>query len=299
MSGLTGIVPILLTPFDSNFDVDFGSLRIEVDATLNTGVSGIGIAIGSEIFKLTPKERREVLRAVVDQVDGRVPVVMNTSAPGTAPAVQLAAEAAEAGASRLMIWPPDFFATGPDSVIEHLSAVAEAAQLPIILQDVPQSPISPALALKIAEEVPLVDTIKVETNPTVAQVSAMVDVVGDKLTVLGGAGGGTLIEEHRRGARGTMPFASQAGVFMAVWRALEAGDEGEAAAILEECILPVSRLGFQGADMFYHVHKTLLCQANVFRSPRVRPPTAKIDDVSQAELEQLLKRLNTQKVSQI
>lgn len=291
MTGLTGIVPILLTPFRDDLGIDFASLRLEVDATLNTGVHGIGIAIGSEIFKLTPDERLEMLRAVVDQVEGRVPVIMNTSAPGTAPAVQLAVESARAGASRLMIWPPDFFALGPDAVIEHLERIAEAAALPIILQDVPQAPISPALALRIADAVPLVDTIKVETNPTVAKVAAMVAAVGDRLTVLGGAGGGTIVEEYRRGARGTMPFASQAREFMQVWSALEAGNDTEAASIVEGQILPVSRLGFQSGDMFYHVHKALLREKGVFRNARVRPPTVEPDDCTLNELNRLLARI--------
>lgn len=290
MTGIEGIVPILLTPFRKDFSIDYASLRREVDTTLATGVHGIGIAIGSEIFKLTPEERRQMLRAVVDQVEGRVPVIMNTSAPGTAPAVQLASEAAEAGAQRLMIWPPDFFALGPDAVIEHLSRIAEAASLPIVLQDVPQAPISPALALRIAEAVPQVDTIKVETSPTVAQVGAMAEAVKGKLTILGGAGGGTLVEEHRRGARGTMPFASQAAEFMAVWRALEAGREDESARIVETEILPVSRLGFQSGDLFYHVHKALLQQARVFANTLVRPPTAAPDAITRQELDRLLSR---------
>lgn len=298
LTGIEGILPILLTPFRSDFSIDYASLRRELDATLAAGVHGIGIAIGSEIFKLTPRERDHMLRAVVDQVEGQVPVIMNTSAPGTAPAVQLAREAAVAGADRLMIWPPDFFALGPDPVIEHLSRIAEAAQLPIVLQDVPQAPISPNMALRIAEAVPLVDAIKVETNPVVAQVDAMVAAVAGKLTVLGGAGGGTLIEEHNRGARGTMPFASQASEFMAVWTALEAGHKDVAAEIVQNDILPVSRLGFQSGDMFYHVHKALLKQAGIFADTRVRPPTALPDAITRNELEQLLSRKTKQQKRQ-
>ena len=105
---------------------------------------------------------------------------------------------------------------------------------------------------------PLVDTIKVETQPTVEQVLAMIGAAGDRLTVLGGAGGGTIIEEYRRGGRGTMPFASQANDFMRVWSALVAGDEDAAEAVIERRILPISRFGFQGRDLFYHMHKALL-----------------------------------------
>jgi len=239
MSGIEGIVPILLTPFHDDFSIDYTSLHREVEATLATGVHGIGIAIGSEIFKLTAKERCKMLCAVAEQVDGSVPLIMNVSAPGTAPAVQLAVEAADSGATRLMIWPPDFFPCGADAVIEHLRSIGNAANLPIVLQDVPQAPISTALALRIAEAVPLVDTIKVETQPTVAQVSAMAAAVGNRLSILGGAGGGTIVEEYRRGAHGTMPFASQALEFMQVWHCLEEGDFVQAEAIVENRILPV------------------------------------------------------------
>ncbi len=291
MNGLSGIIPILLTPFDQNEAIDFDSLHREVEMTLAAGVHGIGIAIGSEIFKLTQDERLRMLRAVADQVAGEIPIVMNTSAPGTEVAVRLAVEARDAGATRLMIWPPDFFPTGADSVVEHLSRIADAAGLPIILQDVPQSPISPALANRIANEVALVDTIKVETQPTVEQVNAMVREAGDRLTILGGAGGGTLVEEFRRGARGTMPFASQSREFMAVWAALQGGDESEAERIIETRILPISRLGFQGRDLFYHVHKGLLQKEGLFQNATVRMPTATPDATTQAEIDGLLDRV--------
>lgn len=290
MAGIEGIFPILLTPFCDDCTIDYGSLRLEVDMALGAGVHGLGIAIGSEVFKLTPQERCKMLRAVSDQVDGHVPVIMNTSAPGTEVAIRLAVEAAEAGATRLMIWPPDFFPTGPDAVIDHLGQIAAAAGLPIVLQDVPQAPIPPALALRIVEEVPLVDTIKVETQPTVGQARAMVAAVADRITVLGGAGGGTIVEEFRRGARGTMPFASQAREFMQVWAHLTAGEEKAAEHVVEERILPISRLGFQGADLFYHVHKALLMRRRIFRTAVVRPPTAHPDSVTRGEMERLLQR---------
>ncbi|UWQ19825.1 dihydrodipicolinate synthase family protein [Jannaschia sp. M317] len=290
MSGMTGIVPILLTPFTDDGAIDETSLAREVEATLDTGVHGLGIAIGSEIFKLTPDERLSLLRQVARQVDGAVPLVMNTSAPGTDVAVRLSVDAAEAGATRLMIWPPDFFPTGPDSVIEHLSRIAAATGLPIVLQDVPQSPIPPSLALRIMQDVPSVDTIKVETQPNVEQVRAMVGAVGDSLTVLGGAGGGTLVEEYRRGARGTMPFASQAADFMAAWTALESGDVAAAEQIIETRILPVSRLGFQGRDLFYHVHKALLLRDGIFDTAHVRAPTHRPDDTTLAEIARLVAR---------
>lgn len=292
MSGLQGIVPILLTPFDVEDGIEFDCLAREVEETLDAGVHGIGVAIGSEVFKLNRDERRVLLSAVVKQVAGRVPVIMNTSAPGTAVAVELATDAKEAGADRLMIWPPDFFPADAEAVTRHLNAIASATNLNIILQDVPQSPIPPGLALAIAERVPQVDTIKVETQPTVAQAERMATAVGSRLSVLGGAGGGTLIEEYRRGARGTMPFASQAREFMAVWSCLEAGDEVGAEKVLEERILPVSRLGFQSGDLFFHLHKAILQRRGVFNTVVVRSPTSPPDETTLGEMNRLLDRLD-------
>lgn len=293
MTGLQGIVPILLTPFDEDGQIDFGDLAGEIDATLDTGVHGIGIAIGSEIFKFGPDDRKQLLTAVVGRVAGRVPVVMNTSAPGTALAVNLARDAAQAGADRLMIWPPDFFPINAEAVAGHISAIAAASGLPIVLQDVPQAPIPPGLALSIADRVPLVDTIKVETQPTVDKVGQMQAAAGERLSVLGGAGGGTLIEEYRRGARGTMPFASQAREFMAAWSCLEAGDEAGAEAIVEQRILPVSRLGFQAGDLFYHIHKEALRRRGVFKTAHVAAPTHDPDTITRGEIDRLLTRLES------
>ena len=126
----------------------------------------------------------------------------------------------------------------------------------------------------------------------------MVKAVDGKLSVLGGAGGGTLVEEYRRGARGTMPFASQSRDFMAVWTALENADEQVAEEIVETQILPVSRLGFQGRDLFYHVHKALLVDDTVFQSATVREPTYHPDRITQEEIERLVARMRVAKRKQ-
>ncbi len=67
---LHGVVPILLTPFDARGRIDAESLRNLVDFTIEAGVHGLGIALGSEIYKLTESEREIVSRTVIDQVKG-------------------------------------------------------------------------------------------------------------------------------------------------------------------------------------------------------------------------------------
>ena len=81
-AGMRGIFPILVTPFDERERVDEDGLRAVVEFNLSAGVHGLGIALASEIGKLTEAERERVIEVVVEQVRGRVPVVVNSGRPG-------------------------------------------------------------------------------------------------------------------------------------------------------------------------------------------------------------------------
>ena len=82
MPQMRGVYPILVTPFDERERVDVDSLQNLVEFELAAGVHGLGVALGNEVFKLTEEERVLVTRTVVDQVRGRVPVVINSGGEG-------------------------------------------------------------------------------------------------------------------------------------------------------------------------------------------------------------------------
>lgn len=289
--GLRGIIPILVTPFDAEDRIDEESLFNLVEFNLQAGVHGLGVALGSEIFKLTEAERGRLIDAVVGAVDGRVPVVVNTGAAGTALAVRQAVEAERSGADALMVYPPHFFPVGAEEVLAHYIAIDSATELAIVLQDIPQAPIAPGLALRIAERCPNVGYIKVETLPVVPRVSEMVMALEGRLTVFGGAGGTYFVEELRRGAFGTMPFCSQPAEFVEVWRRFRMGNETGARDLFQSTLMPVNHLAGQGGDIFYHLHKRMLVRQGVLRSAAVREPTVHVDTVSNQEIEALLDRL--------
>jgi len=70
---MRGVYPILLTPFDEESRIDEESLRRLIEFNVRAGVHGLGVALGSEVYKLSEAERVQVTRIVVDQVKGRVP----------------------------------------------------------------------------------------------------------------------------------------------------------------------------------------------------------------------------------
>jgi len=285
---IRGVVPILVTPFDQNGGVDEASLKSLIEFNIAAGVHGLGVALGSEVFKFNEAERDTVIRCVIRVVNGRVPVVINSGAAGTDLAIYYSRRAEELGADALMIIPPTFMPVGAEEIADYYRRISKAVSIPIFLQDVPQGPIPPGMALRIAQECEHVRYIKVETLPITTKVADMARVAGDKLTIFGGAGGSYFIEEMRRGSVGTMPFCSQPGAFVEVWNRFQAGDERGARQVFDANIMAINRLGQQGGDLFYHLHKQLLVRLGVIRSAAVRSPTITIDPVTQREIDGLL-----------
>jgi len=291
---MRGVFTILVTPFDEKGRIDEESLRRLIEFNLAAGVHGLGVALGSEIFKLAEAERDQVTQIVVDQVRQRVPVVINTGAPGTDLAIYYSQRAEELGADALMILPPAFLPAGPGEVHAYFQAISDAVHIPIFLQDTPTASISAGLARQIAESCEWARYIKVESLPITAKVAEMVEKAGDQLIVFGGAGGGYFLEELRRGSVGTMPFCSQPEAFVGIWNFYQAGDERAARELFDRTIAPISRIAGQGVGIFYHVHKELLRHRGIIRTATVRSPAPPVDALTQRELQQVLEEIYPQ-----
>ncbi len=290
MSGVTmrGVFPILVTPFDEQDRVDVDSLQSLVSFLLDHGVHGMGVALGSEVLRLTEAERVLVTQTVVQQVKGRVPVVVNTSGAGTWQALHYSRLAEENGAAALMLTAPSFMAPDAAGIRSYFRHVSDSVSLPIFIQDVAQQHIDAGLACEIAEESAWVRYIKVESAPTTLMVGETVRKAGDLLTVFGGAGGDYFVEELRRGSQGTMPGCSIPGAFVEVWDRYQEGDRTEAVQTFYERILPVNRLCSQGWGAFFYVHKEILRCRGVIASAKVRDPFVPPDAMTQREVQALI-----------
>jgi 4-hydroxy-tetrahydrodipicolinate synthase len=288
---MRGVFPILVTPFDERLRVDDESLRQVTERNLEAGVHGVGVALGSEVFRLTDAERLHVTRIVVDQVRGRVPVVINTGAQGTEIAVQYSRSAEEAGADALMIMPPTLVLAGPVETREYFKAISDAVTIPIFIQDAGNAPVGASTARLCAEECERVRYIKVETLPPPLRVGEAVRLAGDVLTVFGGAGGSFFVEELRRGSQGTMPGCSAPEAFVEVWDRFQAGDEAGAKEVFARWIAPINRLEGLGWSAFYHTHKELLKQRGWIRTSLSRGPLAPVDEATARDVRALIEEL--------
>ena len=278
----SGVFPILVTPFDDQERVDEESLRRLVDYNIDEGVHGFGIAFATEIPKLIEEERLQVSAVVVEQCRGRVPVVVNSGYPSTYATVACSKLAQDLGADAVMCVPPD---ASSEEVRAYFKAVADAVDVPIFVQEAAPA-MGAALMRQVADETNgKVRYAKVENAPQPQMIEAAVEAGEGKITVFGGASGSCLIEELRRGSRGTMPWPSRPRAFARVWALWEAGEEVEAEEVWLREIQPVLRI--QGL-----VHKEILFREGVITTPCFRsPPPPPLDATTQREFDALCERL--------
>jgi 4-hydroxy-tetrahydrodipicolinate synthase len=288
---MTGVYPILVTPFDERGRIDEESLRRLVEYNLGAGVHGLGIAMASEVLKLTEAERDRVTRLVVDQVRGRVPVVVNTGGPATDVAVFYSRRAQELGADALMCQPPTLSPPTPTETRAYFKAISDAVTIPIFIQDTATAHVPAGLARQIAAESPNVRYTKVESTPPAEMVAANVRTAGDRLTVFGGAGASYLIEELRRGAQGTMPWPSTPHELVEIWDRVRAGDERAAEEVFYRVLVPINRLAAGGMRVALQVQKEILRRKGLLATSLVRAPADPLDPDTAADLDRLCARL--------
>ncbi|WP_067725043.1 dihydrodipicolinate synthase family protein [Oceanobacillus damuensis] len=133
-----GIIGATITPFDNDFNVDEVSLRKLVEYNLKgSRVKGLVCnAFAGETFYLTSEERKRIIEIMVDQVDGRVPVVAGIWAEGIKDVIRETEIAEEAGADVSLLFQPFSFARGvdqtPEVSVRFHKIIAESTNLPII-----------------------------------------------------------------------------------------------------------------------------------------------------------------------
>ena len=287
---LTGVYPILSTPFDQARRIDVESLEREVEYLVAAGVDGVGLGLASEVPLLAEEERDQLLRTVVARTRGRVKVVMKSDAPGTDLAVRYSRRAAELGADALMVMPPG--GAAGDEVRAYFYEIADAVALPIFMQDVPQAPVAPGLAAQIAREREHPWYLKAESPPTVPRVAHAVAAAEGRLVVFGGAHGAYFPEELRRGSLGTMPGAVVPEAYVETWRLWRTGREAEAQAHFARYGTLLRLFQQQTGIGTYLVKEALRLQC-IFEHAVVRPPAVRPDEIAMHELREQLELLST------
>ena len=141
MKELRGVCAALCTPFDETGEtLDETALRNHIDAMIEAGVHGVVLCAGTgEFAYLRAEEKRRIVEIGIKHVEGRVPVVVQTSAITTVDAGENSKFAEGAGADALLILPPYFEAPGTESVVAHYERISRSVNTPIVVYNIPQA----------------------------------------------------------------------------------------------------------------------------------------------------------------
>ncbi len=168
MAIFTGAGVAIITPFTTDFRVNYEKLGEIIDYQIENGTDAIIICgTTGESATLSMEEHKKVIRYTVQRVNKRIPVIAGTGSNCTETAIELSRDAERDGADGLLVVTPYYNKATQQGLIEHYSLVAESVHLPIIMYNVPSRTgccIQPETAVEIAKRNPNIVAIKDATG---------------------------------------------------------------------------------------------------------------------------------------
>lgn len=292
-STLAGVMPVAPTVFTEDEELDLPGLRRVCDYLVDSGVAGICILANySEQFALTDDERLAVLRTVIDQVAGRVPVCVTASHYSARITAERCRQAAEHGADLIMLMPPFFGATlrvDAAGVVDYFQRVSDGLEIPIMVQDAPMSPTTLSVELigELATKIDSVRYAKIEVPQAAAKIAALTRFAEALPGIFDGEEAVTLIPDLQAGAVGTMSSVLAAAELVTIMNHWSAGDRS-AAEQTWEALLPL--LHYENRQCGLAAAKTVLAAGGVIGSDRTRAPYPALPPIARDTLIDLARR---------
>ncbi len=285
-SRIRGSIPAIVTPMTQDGALDEAALRRMVDWHVEQGSHGI-VAVGTtgESPTLDHDEHMRVVEIVIEQANGRIPVIAGTGSNSTAEAIELTKHAAEAGADAALVVVPYYNKPTQAGLYAHFRAVAQAApDLPILIYNVPGrtvADIANDTIVKLARDVPNIVGIKDATGD-LNRPSLLRLELGEDFIQLSGEDG-TALGFNAHGGRGCISVtANVAPALCAEFQeAMLAGDFARALQ-LQDRLMPLHKALFvetSPGPVKYACSLLGLC------SPFARLPMVEIADTSKKAVE--------------
>jgi 4-hydroxy-tetrahydrodipicolinate synthase len=186
---LNGILVPHVTPFTRKGELDLSSLRTCVRFWVDNGVAGL-VPCGSngEAPYLSRPERSKVIKTVLDEANGKVPVVAGTGSMSTRETVSLTKDAKDLGVEAVLVVTPFYFKLTNREIYEHYTTILEAVDVPIVVYNVPRFTgfsIDPSVVSRLVCEYENVAGIK-DSSGNIDLIAEIIRLTGDKISVLAG-----------------------------------------------------------------------------------------------------------------
>lgn len=184
-----GILPAIITPFNSEGNVDFNLLKDVVRFQIEKGIHGFFVCgtVGEGPL-MSIEQRKSVAEAVVREAKGKVPVIVHVGTTNTAESVELAKHAESIGADAVGAVTPYFFKPDLEGLIMHYRLISEAVRIPAFVYNIPQQTgfnITPEIFRKLC----LMENIHgiKDSSGSLSQIQEIIETAPKNVTVINGA----------------------------------------------------------------------------------------------------------------
>ncbi len=278
---LHGVMPALLTPLTSAFDVDAPAMRRLVRRVVDAGCHGV-VVMGTtgEFASIDDDQRALATRTAADEANGAVPVITACGQPNVRRVHEQAAQAADQGADGLLVNPPFYFPMSNDEVVRYFAGVVDASPVPVLLYNIPgMTKVSVNAATLVRLRDVGVQGTKDSSGDAQNLLAYLHAMRGDAFRVIVG-GDGQLVHALLSGACGTTGPAPNVApqLVTAIYEAWRAGDlAGAAEAQNRQNDFLRALTG--GSPFVQATAKGVLSWVGVME-PWVAPPKTTLDDAA-------------------
>lgn len=183
---ITGVLPAMLTMFDENENVDVRRTREMVEFLLRNNIGGLYLTGSTgEGFLMDQDERKLVVDTVIEQVNGRCPVIVHVGDIGTRKSIQLAKHARASGADAISSVPPFYWKFSSDDIFGYYRDLSESVDIPMVVYNVPLAGLMGADQIMRIAQLPNVQGLKF-TGKDHDQMSFLKTSLGDDFMIYSG-----------------------------------------------------------------------------------------------------------------
>jgi 5-dehydro-4-deoxyglucarate dehydratase len=269
---LAGVISFPCTPFKKDLSLDLDGLRKNLRSLLQHPICAVAAPAGTgELHCVSGAEHVAVVKTTVDEAKGRVPVL--TGVGFNVPiAVELAKNAAAAGVSGILIFPPYYASMDDEGIVAYYKAIADATPLGVLIYSRDWFNPGPALVEKLARAIPNLIAWK-DGQADMRRYQMIRQRLGERLHWIGGAGDDAVPAYYSMGIRTyTSSIANVAPqLSLRLHELASAGHSDELNKLMNDLVIPLYELRAKRKGYEVSAMKSMMNMIGLAGGP-VRPP---------------------------
>jgi len=288
---LEGIIVPILTPLNKDETLDEKGFQKLLQYVLEGGVHGVFVlGTAGEFPAFDYKERERIVEIAMEEINGKIPVLVGTSDPSTRQVIEHIRRATKVGVDAVVVCPPYYYPLTQEEIIIHYTTIANHSKLPIIIYNIPSTTkvtIETKTVLTIVERSRIVG-VK-DSSGNFNSFLELLAFIKSKIPIFQGIGSLTAVSIICGAAGGVMAVANLMPRETAYLYRLIQEKKFEEAMVLQEKINKISRI-FKSQST--HAGLKMALSLKGICSPYVAKPISPVSKENEAKIKKVLKESN-------